>query len=116
MYCKLSYISVMKNITYPKSSMADKSDSSEITDLSLTKLLKSVNNEDKLPTTSPYLNLEHKYKDWDNSATNVKANVASTGFHSQQEKLSPTATSSSALPGYASIKLCTKYSHDFLYT
>ena len=100
-------ISVMKNITYQKCSMTDKSDSSEITDLSSTKLLKSVNNENKLPTISPYI-LEHKHKDWNDSAGKAPANVASTGFHPHQSQVSPTATSSAALPGYESIKLYTK--------
>jgi hypothetical protein len=87
--------------------MTDKSDSSEITDLSSTKLLKSVNNENKLPTISPYI-LEHKHKDWNDSAAKLQTNLASTGFHPHQPQVSPTATSSSALPGYESIIFYTK--------
>ena len=97
----------MKNIIYQKCSMTDKSDSSETIDLSSTKLLKSVNNENKLPTISPYI-LDHKHKDWNDSAAKLQTNLASTGFHPHQPQVSPTATSSSALPGYESIKLYTK--------
>ena len=85
--------------------MTDKSGSPEITDLSSIKLLKNVNNENRLPTTSPY-NLEYKYKDWKtNIDEKAQANVAPSGYHPPQPQLSPTATSSSALPGYEIIKI-----------
>ena len=70
--------------------------SSDITDLSSTKLLKNLNNENKLPDIPPY-SLENKYKDWNNS--DGKPNFVSTTFRPHEKQLSPTATSTSALPG-----------------
>ena len=87
----------MKNISTKKCDMTDQSDSSEGTGISSPKLSKCENIENNLSESQYKMDQKEKEGSYIDKA--IPNKFTSTGHHSSERQLSPTATSSAALPG-----------------